>query len=222
MMRQHAEVAGVGLQALVPARRDVAGREPLARYTLSHDMQARAVGAIFVTGVAGCGKSTMGTALAGRLECRFLEGDDYHGPGNVAKMTSGQPLTDDDRWPWLDALGLAAAHIVAAEGVVVASCSALRRSYRERLRAALAGKVAFIQLAGSPQEMLQRLAARTAHFMPASLIDSQFAAFEPIGPDEPGLQLDASVACGSNCDTFMSWLDQAPRRDMPGSTKEKP
>ena len=185
-------------------------------------MQASPLGAIFVTGVAGCGKSTMGASLAARLSCRFLEGDDYHGPANVAKMTSGQPLTNDDRWPWLDALGLAAAQAVAAEGIVVASCSALRRSYRERLRVALAGRIAFIQLAGSPQEMLRRLAARTAHFMPASLVDSQFAAFEPIGADEPGLQLDAGAACSSNCDAFMAWLGRTQGRAVPGSSRGEP
>jgi gluconokinase len=168
------------------------------------------LGAIFVTGVAGCGKTTMGIALAERLKCRFLEGDDYHGPRNVAKMASGQPLTDIDRWPWLDALGGVAAQAVAEEGVVVASCSALRRVYRERLRAALAGRATFIQLAGSKGEMLRRLVARTAHFMPASLVDSQFAAFEPIGADEKGMQMDASGTCSSNCDRLMAWLQGTP------------
>jgi len=163
-------------------------------------------GALFVTGVAGCGKSTLGAALAARLACRFLEGDDYHGPDNVAKMASGQPLTDVDRWPWLDALGHAAAQVIRSEGVVVVSCSALRRAYRERLRAVLADTATFIQLAGSRQEMARRLEARTDHFMPPSLLDSQFAAFEPLAADEAGLQLDAGRACSAMCDSVLDWL----------------
>lgn len=169
-------------------------------------VQPSSSGAIFVTGVAGCGKSTMGAELAARLACRFLEGDDYHSPGNVAKMASGHPLTDADRWPWLDALGAAAAQVLAQGRVVVVSCSALRRAYRERLKAVVGGSAVFIQLAGHREDMQRRLEARTAHFMPASLLDSQFAAFEPIGADERGVQLDARQPCGANCDAFLRWL----------------
>lgn len=139
-------------------------------------MVARPV--LVVMGVCGCGKTVIGRQLAARLACNFVEGDDYHPPGNVAKMRAGIALTDDDRRPWLEALGrrIAAAH-AAGEGLVV-SCSALKRRYRDILRGD--GVPAhFVHLAGSPALITQRMEGRTGHFMPASLIDSQFAALEP-------------------------------------------
>ncbi len=130
---------------------------------------------IVVMGVSGCGKSTVGAALAARLGLPFIEGDGLHAPASVAKMAAGLPLEDADRWPWLDRIGAA---LAAPPGGAVASCSALRRAYRDRLRAAVPG-LAFLHLAGDRTTIAARVAARPGHFMPPALIDSQFATLEP-------------------------------------------
>lgn len=133
---------------------------------------------LVVMGVCGCGKTVIGRQVAERLEYNFIEGDDYHPPGNVAKMRAGVALTDDDRRPWLEALGrqIAEAH-AKGEGLVV-SCSALKRRYRDILRGPGA-PVHFVHLAGPPALIARRMEGRSGHFMPSSLIDSQFAALEP-------------------------------------------
>ena len=132
---------------------------------------------VVVMGVSGCDKSTVGQALAGRLGWKFLDADDFHPPANVAKMASGTPLTDDDRWPWLDRIAEELRSILARGGSAVLACSALRQSYRDRL--ARAGDVRFVHLAGDYATIAARLAARTHRYMPATLLDSQFAALEP-------------------------------------------
>ena len=135
------------------------------------------VAAIIVMGVSGSGKSTIGALLAERLGWPFADADGFHPPENVAKMASGQPLTDADRWPWLDAI---AAHIDAARKAgqpVVVACSALRRAYRDRLRAGH-GDLLFLHLSGAPEVIAARQAARQGHFMPPSLMASQFATLE--------------------------------------------
>jgi gluconokinase len=144
-------------------------------------MEIRAI--LVIMGVCGCGKTVVGQDVARRLEYNFIEGDEYHPPGSVAKMRSGIPLTDDDRRPWLEALGrrIAEAH-AAGEGLVV-SCSALKRRYRDILRGS-GLPVHFVHLAGPSALIARRMEGRSGHFMPASLIDSQFAALEPPGPDE--------------------------------------
>ena len=132
-------------------------------------------------GVAGCGKSSVGEALSRRLGIAYRDGDDLHPPANVAKMSAGVPLTDDDRWPWLDKV----AQVLAAEAPVIVGCSALRRVYRDRIRDGAGGPVRFVHLSGSRRLIEDRMARRTGHFMPVSLLDSQFAALEP--PEgEPG------------------------------------
>ena len=147
------------------------------------DFSPAAAPVIVVMGVCGCGKSSIGAALAARHGWRFLEGDDLHPPANVARMSQGLPLTDEDRLGWLDAIG---AHIAeagrAGTGLVVA-CSALKRSYRTRLDAA-GTDVRFLHLSGDRTLIEARMAARTNHFMPLSLIESQFATLEPPGADE--------------------------------------
>ena len=133
--------------------------------------------AIIVMGVSGSGKSTIGALLAEALGWPFADADGFHPAANVAKMAAGQPLTDADRWPWLDAI---ATHIGAsrtAEQPVVVACSALRRAYRERLRAGH-GDLIFLHLAGAPEVIAARQAARQGHFMPPSLMASQFATLE--------------------------------------------
>ena len=147
--------------------------------------------AIIVMGVSGSGKSTIGALLAERLGWPFADADGFHPPENVAKMASGQPLSDADRWPWLDAI---AAHIGAARQAgrpVVVACSALRRAYRDRLRAGH-GDLVFLHLSGAPEVIAARQAARQGHFMPPSLMASQFATLEDIS-DEPDA-LAVSVA----------------------------
>ncbi len=130
---------------------------------------------VVVMGVTGAGKTTVGLPLARALGCEFLDADDYHPAANVAKMRAGEPLTDDDRQPWLDALN----HVLrerAARGVVLA-CSALKASYRDRLLAGLPG-ARVVYLRGTKALIAARLAARRGHYMDPRLLDSQFAALE--------------------------------------------
>lgn len=135
------------------------------------------MGHIVIAGVSGCGKSTVGRLLAARLDRPFLDGDEFHPMENIAKMRSGRPLNDEDRAAWLSALG---AELAAREPVVLA-CSALKRSYRDQLRAA-AGTVDFVLLQVEATELRRRMEQRGGHFMPASLLESQLATLE-IGED---------------------------------------
>ena len=131
---------------------------------------------VVVMGVTGCGKSTVGAALAERLGWRFLDADDFHPPGNVAKMAAGTPLTDEDRWPWLDRLASELRAIDAPGGNAVLACSALKEAYRARIGAA--EDVRFVHLAGDQATIASRLTDRKHRYMPASLLASQFATLE--------------------------------------------
>ncbi|MER6958258.1 gluconokinase [Streptomyces sp. NPDC000618] len=144
---------------------------------------------VVVMGVAGTGKTTIGPLLAARLGVPYAEGDDFHPQANIAKMSSGTPLDDDDRWPWLDAIGAWADGRAGLGGVV--SCSALKRSYRDRLRASAPG-VVFVHLAGDRALIEDRMAHRQGHFMPTALLDSQFATLQPLQADEAGVAVDVS------------------------------
>jgi gluconokinase len=135
---------------------------------------------IVIMGVSGCGKTRVGAGLAAGLGIPYRDGDDLHPPENVAKMRAGLPLDDADRWPWLDRVGA----VLAAEAPVIVGCSALRHAYRDRIRAGAGGPVRFVHLAGDRALIAARMAARQGHYMPLSLLDSQFAALEPPGPDE--------------------------------------
>ena len=144
---------------------------------------------VVVMGVCGCGKSALGERLAQALHLPFVEGDTLHPPANVERMARGVPLTDADRAGWLDAVaGLLAE---AGPAGVVVSCSALRRRYRDRLRAA-APDLHFVHLHGAREVLEQRLAARTGHYMPASLLQSQLDTLEPPQDDEAVTTLDIS------------------------------
>ena len=131
---------------------------------------------VLLMGVSGSGKTTTGQALAGALGWPFCDGDDLHPEANVAKMAAGQPLTDADRWPWIDRIGEAMGVILARGGNAVFACSALKRAYRQRLQRA--GDVRIVFMKGDAETIAARLAARAHRFMPASLLPSQFAALE--------------------------------------------
>lgn len=162
--------------------------------------------AIVVMGVSGSGKSTLGAALARELHCPFLEGDDFHAPESVAKMRAGIPLTDDDRWPWLDRLGHALGVEVARHEIAVATCSALKRTYRDRLRAVIPPPVSFVLPDVAADELLRRMTARTDHYMPPSLLSSQLATLEPLQPDELAITLDARQPPAALCAQTVEWL----------------
>ncbi|WP_206601912.1 gluconokinase [Oceaniglobus indicus] len=146
------------------------------------------MGRYVIMGVAGSGKSSIGAALADALGGEYVDGDDLHPPSNIAKMSRGEPLNDDDRWPWLDLVGQRLG--APADGDLLIGCSALKRSYRDRIRAAVGGPVVFLHLTGERAVIEDRMAAREGHFMPTSLLDSQFAALEPPGADEAAIAVD--------------------------------
>lgn len=155
---------------------------------------------IVVMGVSGCGKSTVGQLLADQFGARFIDGDDLHPAANKAKMAAGTPLNDDDRWPWLALVGQ-----TLAEGDTVVACSALKRVYRERILAA-APNTKFVHLAGSREVLEQRLGARSGHFMPASLLDSQLATLEALATDEPGIVVDIDQPVAAIVAEAVGWL----------------
>lgn len=148
--------------------------------------------AYVVMGVSGCGKTSVGEAIAERLGLEFIEGDALHPQDNIAKMSAGIPLTDEDRFPWLDRIG---AEIVASFDrgkSIVVSCSALRKIYRDRLRTFARSRLTFIFLEGSEETLAARMAVRTGHFMPASLLKSQFATLENPRGEEGVIAVDIS------------------------------
>jgi gluconokinase len=155
---------------------------------------------IVVMGVSGSGKSTVGAALAQRLRVPFADADDFHPPANIAKMTAGQPLDDDDRYPWLEAIG---EWLAQHDDGGVMSCSALKRKYRDQLRRRCPD-VEFLHLAGTPEVIGKRQASRPGHFMPASLLASQFATLEPLEPDERGIVIDVDQNIDAIVDDYVA------------------
>ncbi|MFC5745243.1 gluconokinase [Actinomadura rugatobispora] len=156
---------------------------------------------LVVMGVAGSGKTTFGTALSRRLGVAFADADDFHGPANIAKMSAGVPLDDADRLPWLRAIAAWLAEHARTGGVV--TCSALKRGYRDLFRERTP-EVAFVHLHGDPEAVRRRVAARPGHFMPASLVDSQFQTLEPLGPDEHGIVLDLDAPVERLVDAYLA------------------
>src|SRR5688572_19944334 len=147
---------------------------------------------LIVMGVAGVGKSTIARRLADYLELEMAEGDDFHPRANIEKMSSGRPLTDEDRWPWLEALADWTAQRRAAGQSTVLTCSALRRAYRDVLRRPDPDTF-FVHLYGDEGMLRERMASRQ-HFMPASLLRSQFETLEPLEPDESGIAVDTAAS----------------------------
>ena len=159
---------------------------------------------IVVMGVTGSGKSTVGAALAQRLEVPFADADAFHPRTNIAKMAAGVPLNDEDRFPWLEAVGeWLAAH---GDGGVM-SCSALKRKYRDQLRRHCPD-VEFLHLSGSPELIGHRQAGRPGHFMPATLLQSQFDTLEPLEPDERGVVVDVDQDVDAIVATFLAGFAQ--------------
>lgn len=158
---------------------------------------------IVVMGVSASGKSTVGRLLAKALGATYLDGDDFHPPENVARMRAGQALTDADRQSWLAALSARLARACAAGEAVVLSCSALKRSYRDVLRQG-APKLQLVYLHGSRELLAARIAARTDHYMPPSLLASQLATLEPPQRDEAALQFDVALTPPQILDHILS------------------
>lgn len=160
-------------------------------------------------GVSGAGKSTIAEALARRLGWRCEDGDRFHPAGNVAKMSAGRPLTDEDRWPWLKAIADEIDRLCGKEQRAVFACSALRRAYREVL---VHGRddVRIVFLDGTKELIAGRLAARKGHFMPAGLLDSQFRTLEPPTPDEGAVSVSIDATVDAIVDNVVRQLQLDP------------
>ena len=158
-----------------------------------------------VMGVSGSGKSTVGAALARRLDVAFADADTFHPAANIAKMSAGTPLDDNDRQPWLAAVG----QWLADHRSGVMSCSALKRRYRDQLRSRRTD-IEFLHLTGSPELVGSRQADRSGHFMPPSLVTSQFDALEPLDPDERGMAIDVGRSVDAIVETFVQYLALRP------------
>ena len=168
----------------------------------------RPVEHLVLMGVAGCGKTTAADNLHRALGWPIAEADDFHPAANIAKMSRGVPLTDEDRWPWLTSLRdwMSAR---AADGIrTIVTCSALKRSYRDLLASA-AGRVFFIHLVARTDELRERMAHREGHFMPPALLPSQFAALEPLDDDEDGVTVVSRPTPEETLDAILAALERA-------------
>jgi gluconokinase len=161
---------------------------------------------IIVTGVSGSGKSTIGAMLAGRLGWEYAEADDFHPRANLEKMHAGQPLTDEDRWPWLEKI--AAWIDEHHDRNAVVTCSALKRSYRDLLRRP---ETRLVYLDGSQELITQRLVARHGHFFPTALVESQFRDLEPPEPDEHALYVPIDEPATKTVEKIIEGLGLSPR-----------
>jgi len=156
---------------------------------------------LIVMGVSGCGKSTLGAAIAAKLGLAFLDGDTLHPAENIVKMEAGQPLNDADRTPWLATVGTR----LAAPGGQVIACSALKRSYRDMIRAA-APRAVFVHVHGSRDMLLSRMSSRIGHFMPAALLDSQLSTLEMPAADERAVRVDLALSPAQQCNSAVALL----------------
>jgi len=167
---------------------------------------------LVVMGVSGSGKSTVAGVLAGQLGWDLAEGDEMHPVANVEKMHAGHALTDEDRWPWLETVASWITEHTTAGVPGIITCSALKRIYRDVLRG---DHVVFVYLVCSKDQVARRLAARTGHYMPAALLDSQIATLEPPGPDEHGIEIDVGRSPAVEAAEIISRLGLRPQ---PGSS----
>jgi gluconokinase len=175
----------------------------------SHASQALAV---VVMGVSGAGKTVVGRRLAAALGAVFIDGDDLHSDAARAKMSSGQPLSDEDRWPWLDRIAAALRDGRGRGVATIAACSALRRLYRERLRAGVGSGLRFVYLSANRELMRARVAGRRDHFMPASLVDSQFATLEPPNGERDVIAMPADADLDAAIPRLAAELAGSPPR----------
>lgn len=157
---------------------------------------------IVVMGVSGCGKSSVGKALAQKIGANFIDGDDLHPESNKKKMSSGVPLDDSDRWPWLQSVG----ETLEGNQNIVVACSALKEVYRERILSFAPG-TKFIHLNGSKEMLLSRLKKRSDHFMPTELLDSQLQTLEQLAPSEPGRVFDIGKPIGQLVSDIAHWVE---------------
>jgi gluconokinase len=180
---------------------------------------AKAPCALIVMGVSGSGKTTIAEKLAERLGWSCEDGDKYHPKSNVEKMSAGHPLTDEDRWPWLNAIADEIGRVCRVSGHVVFACSALKRAYRDVL---LRGRddVRIVFLNGTQKLIADRLAARKGHFMPPGLLDSQFKTLEPPGPDENAIDVSIDAPVDAIVDDIVSKLPSSPAGQYSGTRKE--
>lgn len=158
---------------------------------------------VVVMGVTSCGKSTVGAAIAERIGAEFIDGDSLHPQSNIDKMASGTPLNDGDRAPWLAEIGRT---FSASPGGLVIACSALKRTYRDIIRSG-DPSVVFVHLHGTRELLASRMAARPAHFMPLSLLDSQLETLEGLQADEAGAVMDIATPVGQIVDAVVSMVD---------------
>jgi gluconokinase/shikimate kinase len=161
---------------------------------------------LVLMGVSGCGKTTVAAILSGRLGWPFEEGDQLHPQSNIDKMRAGHPLTDEDRAPWLEKIANWVEECLDAGQNGLITCSALKRSYRDIINRRGHG-VEFVYLAGSKELISHRLAARHGHFMPATLLDSQFEALQEPTPDEPAVRIDIGPPAATLADTIIQTLE---------------
>jgi gluconokinase len=157
-------------------------------------------------GVSSSGKTVVGEAIARRLHAPFLDGDNYHPEANIKKMSAGIPLTDEDRWPWLKKLAEALHAAAEPKGVAVGACSSLKRAYRDYLTEVAGEPIVFVYLDGSYEVIDARIKARTGHFMPESLLESQFATLEPPAPDENAIAVPVTDSIDKIADTVVRKL----------------
>jgi gluconokinase len=175
---------------------------------------------LVVMGVSGSGKTTVAAGVAEALCLRFIDGDALHSPESVARMQAGTPLGDEDRWPWLERIGRCLADAAASPRGVVIACSALRRAYRDRIRACAKG-VRFVFLDGPADLIRARMAGRAGHYMPPSLLASQLQTLEPPGEDEPDvLRVDIALPTEAVIAAAVSWITGAVSGSRPGIRPE--
>lgn len=175
--------------------------------------------ALITMGVSGSGKTTIADKLAERLGWTCEDGDKYHPKSNVEKMRAGHPLTDEDRWPWLNAIADEIERVCRARGHVVVACSALKRTYRDVL---LRGRddVRIVFLNGTQKLIADRLAARKGHFMPPGLLDSQFRTLEPPRPDENAIDVSIDASVDAIVDDIVSKLETTTAGRNSGDRKQ--